>query len=177
MDLESVIQSEVSQKEKQIPYINVYILNLEKWYWWTYLEDRSRYANVESQHVDTEVEGEEGVNWEIGTDVYAPPCVKRITSGKLPCSSAQLGALWWPRAVGSLEKETANPLQKYCLENPMGRGAGQAIVHRVAQSQTWLSITLTHTEGWGGREACDGGNICVHVSDSLDCMVENNTTL
>ena len=32
MDLESVIQSEVSQKEKQIPYINVYILNLEKWY-------------------------------------------------------------------------------------------------------------------------------------------------
>ena len=33
MDLESVIQSEVSQKEKkQIPYINPYMWNLEKWY-------------------------------------------------------------------------------------------------------------------------------------------------
>ena len=30
MDLESVIQSEVSQKEKQIPYANTYIWNLKK---------------------------------------------------------------------------------------------------------------------------------------------------
>ena len=33
MDLESVIQSELSQKEKtQISYINSYMWNLEKWY-------------------------------------------------------------------------------------------------------------------------------------------------
>ena len=32
MDTESVIQSEVSQKEKQILYINTYMWNLEKWY-------------------------------------------------------------------------------------------------------------------------------------------------
>ena len=32
MDLETVIQSEVSQKEKQISYINAYTWNLEKWY-------------------------------------------------------------------------------------------------------------------------------------------------
>ena len=31
MDIESVIQSEVSQKEK-IPYANTYIWNLKKWY-------------------------------------------------------------------------------------------------------------------------------------------------
>ena len=30
MDLESVIQSEVSQKEKQIPYADTYIWNLKK---------------------------------------------------------------------------------------------------------------------------------------------------
>ena len=30
MDLESVIQSEVSQREKQIPYANAYIWNLKK---------------------------------------------------------------------------------------------------------------------------------------------------
>ena len=29
-----------------------------------------------------------------------------------------------------------NPLQYSCLENPMDRGAWQAVVHRVAKSQT-----------------------------------------
>ena len=32
MNLEPVIQSEVSQKEKQISCVNAYIWNLEKWY-------------------------------------------------------------------------------------------------------------------------------------------------
>ena len=31
-----------------------------------------------------------------------------------------------------------NPLQYSCLENPVGRGAWRAAVHRVAQSRTWL---------------------------------------
>ena len=31
MKLEPIIQSEVSQKEKQIQYINTYIWNLERW--------------------------------------------------------------------------------------------------------------------------------------------------
>ena len=44
-----------------------------------------------------------------------------------------------------------NPLQYSCRENLMDRGAWQAIVHRVAQSQTWLkrlsihAYTHTHT--------------------------------
>ena len=37
MDLEFVIQSEVSQKEKQISNINAYMWDLEKWYRWTNL--------------------------------------------------------------------------------------------------------------------------------------------
>ena len=32
MNLEPVIQSGVSEREKQIPYIKTYILNLERWY-------------------------------------------------------------------------------------------------------------------------------------------------
>ena len=32
MDLESVIQSQVSKREKQISHINAYMWNLEKWY-------------------------------------------------------------------------------------------------------------------------------------------------
>ena len=32
MDLETVIQNEISQKEKKIYHINAYVWNLEKWH-------------------------------------------------------------------------------------------------------------------------------------------------
>ena len=38
-----------------------------------------------------------------------------------------------------------NPLQYSCLENPMDRGAWQATVHRVANSQTQLKQLSTDT--------------------------------
>ena len=37
-----------------------------------------------------------------------------------------------------------NQLQYSCLENPLDRGAWQAIVHRVAQSRTQLRQLSTH---------------------------------
>ena len=37
-----------------------------------------------------------------------------------------------------------NPLQYYCLENPMDRGAWWAIVHGVAKSSTWLKQLSMH---------------------------------
>ena len=38
-----------------------------------------------------------------------------------------------------------HPLQYFCLENPMGRGAWRATVHRVAKSQMWLKrLSSTH---------------------------------
>ena len=40
-----------------------------------------------------------------------------------------------------------NPLQYSCLENPMDRGAQQATVHRVAQSQTQPKQLSTHARG------------------------------
>ena len=48
-----------------------------------------------------------------------------------------------------------NPLRFSCLENPMGRGAWQPTVHKVAKSQTQLKELRTHTnkarnkEVWG----------------------------
>ena len=30
--------------------------------------------------------------------------------------------------------------------------------------------------GMGGREPQDGGDICIHVADSLCCIAETNTT-
>ena len=34
-------------------------------------------------------------------------------------------------------------------------------------------------DGWdgGGREAQEGGDICIHIADSLHCVAEINTTL
>ena len=37
-----------------------------------------------------------------------------------------------------------NPLQYSCPENPMGRGAWWAMVHRVVKSQTQLNRLSTH---------------------------------
>ena len=39
-----------------------------------------------------------------------------------------------------------NPLQDYCLENPMDRGAWQATVHEVAESLTRLSDFMSQRE-------------------------------
>ena len=63
----------VSQKEKQISYINAYIWNREKWYWWTYLQGKNGDTDVENGLVDTTGEGGD---WESGTDMYGLPCVK-----------------------------------------------------------------------------------------------------
>ena len=47
-----------SEKEKQILYINAYILNLEKLYWWTYFQGRNRDTDIDNGFVDTVREGE-----------------------------------------------------------------------------------------------------------------------
>ena len=50
MNLEPIIQSEVSQKEKS--YINTYIWNLEKWYWRIYLQGSNGETDIENRFVD-----------------------------------------------------------------------------------------------------------------------------
>ena len=43
----------------------------------------------------------------------------------------------WVQSLGQEDPlEDGNPLQCSCLENPMGRGAWRATVHRVAKSRT-----------------------------------------
>ena len=60
-----------SEGEKQI-YINAYIWNLEKWYWWIYFSD------TENRLMDTTRQGESGKNWESSIETYTLPCVKLI---------------------------------------------------------------------------------------------------
>ena len=48
-----------------------------------------------------------------------------------------------PGSGRSPRESNGNPLQYSCLENPMDREAWQAIVHRVAKSQTRLKSLST----------------------------------
>ena len=87
MDLETVIQSEVSQNEKnKYCNINTYMWNTEKWYRWTSLQGRNRDTDVENKRMDTKGESGGGVcvkNWEIGIDIYTLICIKWITNKNL----------------------------------------------------------------------------------------------
>ena len=65
MNLEIVMQSELSQKEKNYILTHIYVCNLEKCYWWTYLQGKNRDTVVENRLVDTVGEGESGMNWEV----------------------------------------------------------------------------------------------------------------
>ena len=44
-NLELIIQSEISQREKQISCINAYIWKLERWSWRTYLQGSNDMEN------------------------------------------------------------------------------------------------------------------------------------
>ena len=46
-------QWSMSEREKQMSYINAYIWNLENWYWWAYLEGNNRDTDIENELVDT----------------------------------------------------------------------------------------------------------------------------
>ena len=71
MDLESVIQSEVSQKEKNKYRILTHMCRIWKdWYRWSYLQSRNRDTGIENKHMDTKGARRVWMNWEIGIDIY-----------------------------------------------------------------------------------------------------------
>ena len=55
MNLEPIIQSEISQKEKD----KYCICNLKRWYWWIYFQGNSGKTDIENRPMDMG-EGEEG---------------------------------------------------------------------------------------------------------------------
>ena len=64
MKLEPIIQSEASQKEKTIQYINAYIWNLERWLWEPYMWDSKIDTDVNNRLLVSVGEGEGGMIWE-----------------------------------------------------------------------------------------------------------------
>ena len=59
-----------------------------------------------------------------------------LSSKESACSAGDMSSI--PGSGGCPGEGNDNPLQCFCLENPMDRGPWQATVHRVAQSQTLL---------------------------------------
>ena len=57
-------------------YISTYIWNLERWYWWTSLQDSKEDADIEYRLADTLGEREGGTNWKSSIETYALPYVK-----------------------------------------------------------------------------------------------------
>ena len=90
MDLETVRQSEVSQKEKNKYHIIMHICRIQK----NGTDEPVCKAEIETQMQRTNVwtpvgESSGGVcgggvmNWEIEIDIYTPICIKQITSKTL----------------------------------------------------------------------------------------------
>ena len=59
------------------------------------------------------------------------------------CNAGDLGSI--PGSGRSPGERNGNPLQYFCLENSMDRGAWWAAVHRVAKSRTRSDLAHTHT--------------------------------
>ena len=105
---------------KQIPYINAYACNLEKWYQWTYLRSRKRQrTNIWTPSGERRVGGigRLGLTYITGfpggTVVKNPPASAGDTwdVGSIPGSGRSPGG------------GNGHPLQYSCLENPMDQGA------------------------------------------------------
>ena len=65
-----------SEKERQISYINTYIWNLERWYWWSYLQGSREDTDNKNRLLVTVGEGEGGMTWESSIETYTLPYVK-----------------------------------------------------------------------------------------------------
>ena len=71
MELETVICSEESQKEKNKYCILFHIHRiLKKWHRCFYLKISNRNTNVENNHMDIKVGRRGGMNWEIKINIY-----------------------------------------------------------------------------------------------------------
>ena len=79
-----------SERGKQISYIFACIWNLERWYWWPYLQSSNLDSDIENRLVDTLEKGESGMNWQSSTETYTSPYVRQLARGNLLHDSGNL---------------------------------------------------------------------------------------
>ena len=76
MNLESIVQSEVSQKEKNKYCILTHIYGILKDGTDEPICRAAMETDIENRRVDTKREGEGGKNWESNTETYTLPYIK-----------------------------------------------------------------------------------------------------
>ena len=86
---------------------------------------------------------------------YAPLWASQVALvvKNLPATAGAWDAVLIPGPGRSPGGGNGNPIQHFCLENPVDRGAWQAVVHRVVDSWTRLKRLSTHMSTWFGVEA------------------------
>ena len=88
-----------------------------------------------------------------------------------PANAGDTGDASWIRESGRSPGEgNGSPLQYFRLENPMDRGAWQAIVHRVVKSQTQLL-----EEGEPLLWSKSRSNTWIHLSNTWKWIVQGDT--
>ena len=98
-NLEPIIQSEVSQRKTS--YVNVYMWNLEKWYWWTYLPGSCGDADIREQTCwhSGDCRGWDELrerHWKVYTTICK---IDSQWEFAVWCRELKLCALWQPREV------------------------------------------------------------------------------
>jgi len=89
-----------SEREKQTWYIKASIWNLERWYWWTYLQGRNGETDIEKR-LWTQWGKERVGQIKSSTETYTLPSVRWTANGKLLCNTgSSTQYLWQPREVG-----------------------------------------------------------------------------
>ena len=78
MNLEPLIQSEVSERERQILYIKAYMWNLGRWYQqsWSYMQGNKGDKYIKNRLLYSVGEGEGGMTWEKTIETCTLPYVK-----------------------------------------------------------------------------------------------------
>ena len=124
----------------EIPWMEEPGRNLGKWYRWTYFQGRNR-----DRLVDTAGEGEGGVTWDSGTDIYTitTMCHPGSSAGKEPaCDVGEPGSI--PGSGRSPGEGKGYPLQYSGLEKSTGlyKSMGSQRVRH-----GWASFPF-HFHGW-----------------------------
>ena len=99
MDLETVTQSEINQKEKQMSYTNTGMWTLEKWCRGTHLQSRSRDTDIENKREDSKEEKEgwdELGDWGGHTHTRCSASRRKLTRTSQAAQGAPLSALRGP---------------------------------------------------------------------------------
>ena len=67
-----------SEKERQVQYINAYIWNLERQFWWSYMQGGKGNTDVKNRLLDSEEEGEGGMIWEYSIETCISPYIMMV---------------------------------------------------------------------------------------------------